>query len=104
MRKGYWVARVDVSDFETYKAYITANAAPFAAYGARFLVRNGQFSNPEGGSRSRNVVIEFPSYQAAVDCWHSPGYQAAAALRAPVSTIDLVIIEGYDGPQPGDAA
>lgn len=104
MPKGYWVARVDVSDFEKYKAYIAANAAPFAAYGARFLVRNGQFTNPEGGSRSRNVVIEFPSYQAAVDCWHSPGYQEAIKLRTAVSTIDLVIIEGYDGPQPGDVA
>lgn len=102
MPKGYWVARVDVSDFEKYKAYIAANAAPFKEYGARFLARNGQFTNPEGGSRSRNVVIEFPSYQAALDCYHSPGYQAAVALRVPVSTIDLVIIEGYDGPQPAD--
>jgi uncharacterized protein (DUF1330 family) len=104
MPKGYWVARVDVSDFDKYKAYIAANAAPFKAYGARFLVRNGQLTNPEGGSRSRNVVIEFPSYQAALDCYHSPGYQAAVALRTPVSTIDLIIVEGYDGPQPGDDA
>jgi uncharacterized protein (DUF1330 family) len=46
------------------------------------------------------VVLEFPSYQAALDCWHSPQYQAAIKLRESVSTIDLVIIEGYDGPQP----
>jgi len=101
MNKGYWIARVEVSDPEQYKAYVAANAEPLAAHGARFLVRGGAFSNPEGGSRSRNVVIEFPSYQAALDCWASPGYQAAIRLRAPVSLIDLVIIEGYDGPQPG---
>ena len=83
---------------------VARTPAPFKAFGARFLVRNGQLTNPEGGSRSRNVVIEFPSYQAALDCYHSPGYQAAVALRTPVSTIDLIIIEGYDGPQPGDAA
>ncbi|MDM4766598.1 DUF1330 domain-containing protein [Pelomonas sp. SE-A7] len=98
--KGYWIARVDVSDPEQYKAYVAANAKPFAAHGARFLVRGGAFENPEGGHRSRNVVIEFPSYQAAVACWHDPDYQAAIRLRAPVSVIDLVIIEGYDGPQP----
>ncbi|VTU15594.1 DUF1330 domain-containing protein [Variovorax sp. RA8] len=101
MAKGYWIARVDVADPEKYKAYIAANAEPFRKFGARFLVRAGNFENPEGTSRSRNVVIEFPSYQAALDCWKSPEYQAAIALRAPVSTIDLVIIEGYDGPQPG---
>jgi len=46
------------------------------------------------------VVIEFPSYQAALDCWNSPEYQGAAKLRHPVSTIDLVIAEGYEGAQP----
>jgi uncharacterized protein (DUF1330 family) len=101
MPKGYWVARVDVSDAEQYKAYIAANARPLAAHGARFLVRGGRFENPEGGSRSRNVVIEFPSYEAALACWNSPDYQAAIQLRAPVSVVDMVIVEGYDGPQPG---
>jgi len=95
-KKGYWIGRVDVRDPEAYKAYIAANAEPFKQYGARFLVRGGQFENPEGACRSRNVVIEFPSYQAALDCWQSPAYQHAISLRAPVSTIDLVIIEGYD--------
>lgn len=101
MSKGYWIARVDVRDAEQYKKYIAANAKPFAQYGARFLVRGGTSENPEGTSRQRNVVIEFPSYQAALDCWNSPDYQAAIELRAPVSTADIVIIEGYDGPQPG---
>ncbi|MEJ8849769.1 DUF1330 domain-containing protein [Variovorax rhizosphaerae] len=103
MPKGYWIARVDVSDPEQYKAYIAANAEPFRKYGAHFLVRAGAFENPEGISRSRNVVIEFPSHQAALDCWKSPEYQAAMKLRTSVSTIDLVIIEGYEGPQPADA-
>ncbi|HEY9065852.1 MAG TPA: DUF1330 domain-containing protein [Burkholderiaceae bacterium] len=102
MAKGYWVARVDVADAEKYKAYVAANAVPFKKYGARFLVRAGRYENPEGTSRTRNVVIEFPSYQSALDCWHSPEYQEAIKLRAPVSTIDLVIVEGYDGPQPGE--
>jgi uncharacterized protein (DUF1330 family) len=100
MAKGYWVARVDVTDPERYKAYVAANAEAFKKYGARFLVRAGQFENPEGSSRTRNVVIEFPSYQAALDCWKSPEYQAAVQLRLPASTVDMVIIEGYDGPQP----
>ncbi len=101
MTKGYWIARVDVREPDQYTRYVAANAGPLAAYGARFLVRGGQFESPEGSSRSRNVVIEFPSYQAALDCYRSPAYQEALKLRLPVSACDLVIIEGYDGAQPG---
>ncbi len=100
MPKGYWIVRVDISDPEKYKAYVAANARPLGKYGARFIVRAGRFENPEGSSRTRNAVIEFPSYQAAVDCWHSAEYQEALRLRQPVSTADLIIIEGYEGSQP----
>ncbi len=100
MSKGYWMVHVDVDDVEAYKKYVAANALPFSKYGARFLARGGKFENPEGRTRARNVVIEFPSYEAAVKCWHSPEYQAALRIREPVSTADLVIVEGYDGPQP----
>jgi uncharacterized protein (DUF1330 family) len=100
MPKGYWIVRVDIDDPEQYKKYIAANAVPFREYGARFLVRGGPFEAVEGASRQRNAVIEFPSVQAARDCWHSPAYQEVMKLRTPVSTADLVIIEGYDGPQP----
>ncbi|KPA22227.1 hypothetical protein shim_16740 [Shimia sp. SK013] len=96
MAKGYWIARVDVDDMEQYKKYVAANAKPFADYGAKFLVRAGQFENPEGGSRSRNVLIEFPTYQAALDCYQSADYQAAIKLRSAVATSDLVIVEGYE--------
>ena len=101
MAKGYWVVRLDVADMEKYKAYIAANAEPLQKYGARFLVRGGRFENPEGSSRTRNAVVEFPSYQAALDCYKSPEYQRAIKLRTPVSSADFVVIEGYDGPQPG---
>ena len=100
MAKGYWIAHIDVNDPERYKAYVAANAEPLRKYGARFVVRGGRFENPEGSSRARNIVLEFPSYQAALDCYHSPEYQAAIKLRSPVSTGDVLIIEGYDGPQP----
>lgn len=100
MAKGYWVVRMDVHDPEIYKDYVAANAVAFKKYGAHFIVRGGPFENPEGGSRSRNVVIEFPSYQAALDCWNSPEYKQALAIRAPISEGDIVIIGGYEGAQP----
>jgi uncharacterized protein (DUF1330 family) len=46
------------------------------------------------------VVIEFPDYQSAVACYRSPEYQANIKVRQPHAIADLVIVEGYDGPQP----
>ena len=72
MPKGYWIARVDVSNPEGYQDYVLANAAVFSQYGAKFLVRGGRSEAPEGLPRSRNVVLEFKDYQTALACYHSP--------------------------------
>lgn len=96
MAKGYWIAHVDVDDPEAYKSYVAANAAPFAEYGARFMVRGGDQQVREGTVRKRTVVLEFDSYEIAIACYESIAYQAAKDLRDPVSTGDLVIVQGYD--------
>ncbi len=98
-RKGYWIAHGDVTEPEGYKAYVAANDAAIGRYGGRFLVRGGTREVVEGSVRGRTVVLEFPSYRAALDCYRSPDYQAAAALRKGKAEYDLIIIEGYDGPQ-----
>lgn len=100
MAKGYWIARVDVSDASGYQRYVTANAAAFRKYGARFVVRGGRFEAPEGTARARNIVLEFPDYETALACYNSPEYQEAKALRDGCGEADLIVIEGYDGAQP----
>ena len=97
MPKGYWIAHMDVTDPQGYEAYKAANAAPFARFGARFLVRGGAQDTREGAARARTVVIEFPSLSDAVACYESDAYQQAKALRDPISTGDLMIVEGYEG-------
>jgi len=94
--KAYWIARVSVTDPERYQDYIKANRAAFEKYGARFLVRGGEFAALEGGSRERNVVIEFADYETALACYNSPEYQAAAAIRQQTSEGDLVIVKGVE--------
>ena len=104
MAKGYWIGRVDVHNAEAYKNYVAANGAAFAKYGGRFLVRGGPFVAVLGSSRQRNVVVEFPSYEAAMACWNSPEYQAARAKQEGGAEMDMVVVEGYEGPQPGASA
>ena len=94
MSKGYWIFQTTVTDPETYKQYVARDGAAFAKYGARFLVRGGQFVVAEGTSRQRHVVIEFESYATAQACFHSPEYQEASAFRRAGAVTDLVIVEG----------
>jgi uncharacterized protein (DUF1330 family) len=63
-------------------------------------VRAGKYECLEGTSRPRNIVIEFPDYATAVACYQSPEYQENIKRRLPYATADIVIVEGYDGPQP----
>jgi len=100
MAKGYWIAHVDVTSDEGYKPYAAANPGIFKKFGGRFVIRGGKFQSMEGTSRTRNVVIEFPDYQAALDCYNSPEYQANIQVRLPHAIADIIVIEGYDGPQP----
>jgi uncharacterized protein (DUF1330 family) len=45
-------------------------------------------------------LIEFKSYDNAIAFYHSPEYEAAQKKRTGGLTADMVIIDGYDGPQP----
>ena len=96
-RKGYWIAHVDVTDPDGHQAYMGADMAPLGKSGGRFLVRGGTQEVVEGRVRGRTVVLEFPSYEAALACYRGPDYQAAKRLRDRKADVDLVIVEGHDG-------
>jgi len=100
MPKGYWIGRVEVKSDEGYKPYAMGNQPIFKKYGGRYVIRAGKYECVEGEARSRNVVIEFPDYATALACYRSPEYQQNMKLRLPHSIADIVVVEGYDGPQP----
>ena len=102
MAKGYWMVHIEVDDSAAFNNYVVSVADVFKKYGAHFLARAGQCEVVEGSARSRNTILEFPSYQVAVDCWHSQEYQAVKALRENAGRVDITIVEGYDGLQPGE--
>jgi uncharacterized protein (DUF1330 family) len=101
MAKAYWIARVDVADPAAYARYRELNGIAFAKHGARFIVRGPAAHVAFGTARQHQVVLEFADLATAMACYHSPEYQAAKAHLAEVGAVDLVITEGYEGPQPG---
>jgi len=102
MPKGYWIGRLDVIEPEGYRAYGVALQEVLRKYGAKFLVRAGPFEAVEGKARARNIVLEFEDHATALACYRSPEYAKAKALRAGAVDIDIIVIEGHDGPQPTD--
>ena len=95
MPKGYWIAHVEVTDPDEYVHYVDGAKAAFEKYGAHFLARGGQNAEVEGPhGRSRHVVTEFPSYQAALDCYNSSEYQAAREHRLPAGVASITLVEG----------
>ena len=102
MPKGYWIGRLDVIKPEGVQAYGVAVAEVLRKYGAKYLVRGGTFEAVEGTARARNIVLEFKDYATALACYRSPEYAKAMAFRDKGSVADIIVIEGYDGPQPTD--
>lgn len=92
--KGYWIARQDVREPVVYKRYVEGAAPAFERYGAVFLARGGASHAMEGQARARNVLIEFPSVQHALDCFHSPIYRAASEYRRAAATGEVVVVAG----------
>ena len=100
MAKGYWLALVDVSDPESYKAYAAAIQDVLRRFGGRYVIRAGRSETMEGKTRSRLVTIEFKDYETALGCYRSSEYGLVKKLREHCAQADLVVVEGYDGPQP----
>lgn len=96
MRKGYWIVSVDVLDQDAFGEYAARTPVALAKFGGRFLCRAGAYEVGEGKARSRNSIIEFPTYQDALSCWNSSEYQEARSYRIGAAEIDIVIVEGCE--------
>ena len=94
MSKAYWIVRVTVRDEQRYPEYLAAAGAAFEKFGANFVVRGGAFETMEGSARERNVVVEFKDRATALDCYRSPEYQTARAIRQKYADADFIIIDG----------
>lgn len=94
MPKGYLIGRVSVHDPEAYKEYAAKATAAIAKFGGKPLARGGKFEIVEGEGRTRNVILEFESFEQAKAYFFSPEYMEARRIRWPVSVGDFVIVEG----------
>lgn len=78
---GYILMHAEVTDPDEYEQFKAAAAKAIEDHGGRYLVRGGLSTSLEGDFGSRVILVEFPSYQDALDFYHSEAYQAAREIR-----------------------
>ena len=97
MPKGYLVVSYrEIRDPEKLKAYAELAPKAMLPRGARILVRDGRVEAFEDGLAERTVVVEFPSFEAAIEAYKSPEYQAAVTALGDGVVRDFRIVEGVD--------
>ncbi|MFT4961037.1 MAG: hypothetical protein ACI92Z_002123, partial [Paracoccaceae bacterium] len=78
MPKGYIIAHITVTDPDAYPEYVRLDTPILQGLDGQFVVRGGQSQVVEGTAHDRHVVIEFPSYEAALKAYNDPEYQKVA--------------------------
>ena len=93
----YWINIVhEVRDHDRLAAYAELATPAIAAAGGRFLARGKPAAVFEEGTETRTVVIEFPSVEAARDCYASELYRRALDALGDGAVRDIRIVPGVD--------
>lgn len=95
MPKGYIICHIKVTDPERYPEYVRRDTPILESHGAKFVVRGGQSETKEGALEGRHVVIEFPSYEAALAAYDDPEYQEVAEIRRASAESVIIVVEGH---------
>ncbi|WP_300033193.1 DUF1330 domain-containing protein [uncultured Roseobacter sp.] len=96
MPKGYIIAHVTVRNPEAYKEYIVRDTPILKNLGGVFVIRGGQSQVMEGTAHDRHVVMEFPSYEAALAAYNDPEYQEVAEIRRQNADSTIIVVEGVE--------
>lgn len=97
MAKGYLVVCYrEIRNPEKLKTYAELAPRAMLPRGAKILARDGRVTAFEDGLAERTVLVEFASYEAALEAYNSPEYQAAVAALGDGAVRDFRVVEGVD--------
>lgn len=92
---GYLIAQINIINEEPYKEYVKQTSTIVKKYEGEFIVRGGNFKNVLGNwDYARTVIIKFPSYETALNWYHSDEYKPVRKIREENSEGNVIIIEG----------
>ena len=92
---GYAIFNIQVTNPEDYKEYLQHVTAIAEKFGGKYIVRGGETTVIEGTwAHSRTVVIQFPSYEKALEWYHSEEYKPVRQIRLDNAVTNAIIIQG----------
>tara|TARA_Y100001970_G_scaffold180808_1_gene220118 strand:- start:592 stop:882 length:291 start_codon:yes stop_codon:yes gene_type:complete len=95
MMKGYWVCIYEkIDNIEKLKEYALKAKPAIEKFSGKFLVRGGKNRTNDGIESPRTVVVEFPDYKTAEDCYDSEEYQNAHNILNGHVTRHHQLVEG----------
>ena len=76
--KAYWVCIYEkIDNTEKLKEYAVKARPAVEKFSGKFLVRGGKNRTNDGIESPRTIVVEFPDYNTAIECYDSAKYQEA---------------------------
>jgi uncharacterized protein (DUF1330 family) len=91
----YVIADVTVTDADKMAQYRVWSSKAMAEFGAKILVRGGEFEVLEGPwTPSRLVVLEFPDRATAKAFYASQTYSHARSLREGAGVMRMIVVDG----------
>ena len=84
----------DLKNVKKLKEYAEKATPAIKKYNGKILVRGGRAETVEGTPSPRTVIIEFPSMQDAIKCYHSKEYQDAKKIGGENFNRHIQIVEG----------
>ena len=90
---GYWIIRGTLNDQAAFEEYNKLWGPVAKRYGAKMLTAGGRHETPEGKPHERALIVEFESYQTALDCYNDPDYQASLEHAFKAYDRELTIVE-----------
>ena len=79
--KAYWVCIYEkINNTEKLKEYAVKAKPAIEKFSGKFLARGGKNRSNDGIDSPRTVVVEFPDYNTAVECYDSKEYQDAHSI------------------------
>ena len=76
--RAYWVCIYEkINNTEKLKEYAAKAKSAVEKFSGKFIVRGGRNRTNDGIDSPRTVVVEFPDYNTALECYDSEEYQEA---------------------------
>jgi uncharacterized protein (DUF1330 family) len=88
----YYVNSYNIDDPETFAKYPPLATAIINKYGGKVLAADTEAISIEGKGKMMNAIVQFPSQEAALNCYNDPEYREVRKIRINATSEGTMIL------------